>query len=336
MYRKPLMDVYEEETFDLTFNNIPVISKEDKTEKALHASVISPEELSKKVKERKDTPKYPASAYLSSFCNSCKQEHENMNVCVKCKLRCYCSKECQTKDWLISHKLVCNEITNEGAYKAIMDVYITKQVMDLIYRLFCTVPRVLKVMDKQINDTIERVSFVSLLIINNGYEIKKTTRYGCLVKLCTYQREDYSNITKKAYEELKREYKEDIELENTYMVQIRRVMRTDGEHSVANGVYHYISDQVVFLLPTENVKDVYKEEYITDTSGKKIKTLELMLEHCFVVDGNVNMLPKFANAISMPSFIKYNPLPVPDEYLELKESLVDKMKRRRDKKKGRV
>ena len=49
--------------------------------------------------------------HLSKFCYSCKKEGEGMKQCDRCFSACYCSRECQIKDWKEGgHKEECKRV----------------------------------------------------------------------------------------------------------------------------------------------------------------------------------------------------------------------------------
>jgi len=131
------------------------------------------------------------------------------------------------------------------------------------------------------------------------------------MKLCTYTREEYRLRAEKAHEDLKKEFNSDIILEKTFLVQIRRVLRTEASHHIVNGLYTYISDQSLFLFPDSTEEGRYKNAHLMGNNGSRITKLEEALDHGFVIDGTIC-----------------------DEYLALEESLLEKMKKRRERKRG--
>lgn len=48
-------------------------------------------------------------SHVYKMCVVCRKS-ANLNCCGRCKLACYCSKECQAKDYKIFHKKVCKQI----------------------------------------------------------------------------------------------------------------------------------------------------------------------------------------------------------------------------------
>lgn len=272
---------------------------------------INPTDLSNNIKKREPVKE---SYILSNFCNRCKEEKEKLNACSRCKMRFYCSKECQKEDWILAHKSICDYIVDKEANNKIVELYITQQIIDIIYRLFFSIPRV--------SSKDDSISFISIFIIN---EPQKAKRYGVILKLCSYSREEYTQILKLT--------KQEKQPEETCLIQIRRLFRKETIDPTLNSVYYYIDEQTMYLFPNDDEKSSYKDKYIIGTEGRKITTLEHAFVHSFVIDGNVSILPKILSAMSMPSFVRYNPLPVSDEYVTIEESLLEKMKKRRDNKK---
>lgn len=305
---------------DIKEHNSDIEDEKEEKRKAeyelMKKATITPKEISSAIKNRP-----PKNYILSKFCNRCKKEFEKLNACSRCKMRYYCSKECQKNDWLDAHKTICGMIIDNSAHEEINKSYLTDQIIDIIFRLLCTIPRINKKADE------ERITYAVIIVVNEPYKKDRKGRYGCFLKLCTYSREEYSKILKKTGQ------KEDTIPEKTYLVQIRRLLREDNNHDVMTGKYYYINEETIFLLPTDKEVEFYRDKKIKDTEGKLIETLEQAFNHSFIIDGNIGILPKLVSAMSELSFVRYNPLPIPDAYMTIEESNYDKMKKRRDDKK---
>lgn len=47
------------------------------------------------------------------LCENC-QIREGLKRCARCKLACYCSRECQKKHWKAGHKTNCVDVNKQG------------------------------------------------------------------------------------------------------------------------------------------------------------------------------------------------------------------------------